>query len=266
MQPTGSISAAFGDGVRKWSSTTDVPSSSGVYFDHRNLEKPLSVSLSFHSPASLVGQLRVADEKEWKTAFNLTLAPEIVREKLYLGFTSTNNRLPKGESSLSRSSGGGDTATISHVSLYTAKEELDTRLDLSGGAKSEELLAKHFWPLQQVVLADLGRLDAQARAMAQKLDIIQAQIMSDARVEKLEKISKLLSDSHSESVDKFQDLQTLLDSQNFKFLETQSSDIHSAVRTVSTLALGTIAVASGSVLVGLFIYKRMRDMEKKHIL
>eukprot|EP01055_Gregarina_sp_Pseudo9_P000683 Gregarina_sp_Pseudo_9__682@NODE_1433_length_1605_cov_112_181992_g1331_i0_p1_GENE_NODE_1433_length_1605_cov_112_181992_g1331_i0NODE_1433_length_1605_cov_112_181992_g1331_i0_p1_ORF_typecomplete_len440_score105_63Lectin_leglike/PF03388_13/5e22Herpes_UL6/PF01763_16/0_01Med21/PF11221_8/0_28_NODE_1433_length_1605_cov_112_181992_g1331_i0721391 len=284
-QPTASISGAYSNGTKAWDSTTSVPSNDGIYYNFRNSAAPLNVKLVMAAD-SFRAFIKNATDKDYKLAFTLKFAAEAWKSQksYFLGLSASNRRIVPGESAV-QPGNTGDSVLIKNFRVISE--------DLNALGKSEipgqDLLRRHvhspdadalsvvkgladvverfLLPQQEHILHQLSLLDAKHEAIGNRVDILHAYLTkgsTDPDLKKaVENMGSVLDRSVRDQNNRLAELQGKLESAGNERSASLESTIKSHAQLSSYL---TVGLGSVFIIFGVVIYKRMRDMEKKHIL
>eukprot|EP00922_Rhytidocystis_sp_ex-Travisia-forbesii_P044702 GHVS01066627.1.p1 GENE.GHVS01066627.1~~GHVS01066627.1.p1 ORF type:complete len:592 (+),score=105.61 GHVS01066627.1:259-2034(+) len=320
-----SISAMIGDGTRTITSSTDIPTSTGVYFMLRNTS-PISFKLTA-GPKGVMGEMRSSPTTNWVTCFHLQGTPLAEGGFVgFTGFTGPDTMLPvEGVERPQGLTPSGDLITILNFSMYnmdlsqpgednnwSVKETMghdvnvgDILRDHSHHKDQHEqtealkqltrMLYKHMSeqaPREQSMTRTLNSLmgliqkvSADVREMKKEMQMVTGLNHTDVMHSMKSELSGLKNLFHRHSQHHANSLQSL--TSKFDTIGSQSRNspestshvkeirelsaraqslektINIQSNTTSWLALGILGVLVGF---GLFVWKRFRDMEKKHYL
>lgn len=288
-QPTASISAATSDGTKTWDGTTSVPSNDGIYFNFRNSAAPLNVKLVMSSD-HFRGFIKNVSDKEYRTGFVLKISSDLwaSNRTYYLGMSASNRRIAPGETSVPPGTTGDsiliknfrllseDSASVSHADIpgqeQLRRETHNPDADALSVVKGlSDVMERFLLPQQEHILHQLSQIDQKHEAIGHRVDILHAYLTkgaSDPELRKaVENMGSVLDRSVQDQNRQLAELKGKLESAAVHELHERSASLENTIRSHAQLSSYlTIGLGSVFIIFGVVIYKRMRDMEKKHIL
>eukprot|EP01056_Protomagalhaensia_sp_Gyna25_P005396 Protomagalhaensia_sp_Gyna_25__5395@NODE_699_length_2818_cov_94_373875_g546_i0_p1_GENE_NODE_699_length_2818_cov_94_373875_g546_i0NODE_699_length_2818_cov_94_373875_g546_i0_p1_ORF_typecomplete_len434_score57_34Lectin_leglike/PF03388_13/3_1e21GP41/PF00517_17/3_5GP41/PF00517_17/1_4e02_NODE_699_length_2818_cov_94_373875_g546_i0941395 len=277
-QPTASISAAYSNGTRVWDATTGVPSNDGIYYNFRNSATPFVFKVSVHNDV-IKGSIRAITDKDAKQAFIVKIPPNTWGSRnFYLGLSASNRRTPPGEKTPAHTQ-NGDSITIKNFRLLTEDSSMAVRNEVPG----QDVLRNHtqnptadalslmrgladvvdrfLLPQQEHILNQLSLLEHKNELLGDRLDILHAYLTKGSLDPELKKAVETMGTVLNRQNSRLAELKGVRE------LQERSASLESTIKSHAQLS-STLTIALGGVFVvfGVVIYKRMRDMEKKHIL
>lgn len=243
-----SVSASFSNGTQTLSSVKDIPTRDGVYWNWGTTGSPDETRTIYLKivvdERGTTGQVRKDQAKEWTHAFNISGASPPVFG--YLGITASNRRPTK---NFNNSRAEGLAVNVTRIHVRTSDAGMTYRPHRAG--KPEEIMNLHILPLQEMLIRQLISVQNVNKLMSKRLEIIENSLNKSG--------DKQLIQTALEGIRR--DITSSAESYGLM------SNLESSVRT-ATSTTKWIAIVLGSlfVLFGISMFKRMRDMEKKHFL
>ncbi|EZG43775.1 lectin-domain protein [Gregarina niphandrodes] len=287
-----SVSVLFNDGATELKSTTDVPTDFGLYWNYGPLagspSSTFSLLITTDGPKAHVSVRRSAGDN-WKQVAGVTGVFDVAGR---LGISAANNRLQTDD-------GERSPATIlvrqlavqsndpQYVADYDARQALlDNQVPapVPVGGKAKAQKEAQVAPQNDAAApsGDLSRYDSQLDLMMRQIiDINQRQQKMSAAVDNLMKqfatdnkgpannVQKALEDIRNDLLIKREERLVGGDVENdrIKNLQENAASLENTVRqatAVTTYLAGGLGVCF--IGFGTLIYRRMREMEKKHFL
>ncbi|KAK9172348.1 Concanavalin A-like lectin/glucanase domain containing protein [Cryptosporidium meleagridis] len=296
-----SISLLLSDGDKTFSSHTDIPTHLGVYYNFINSEGPTIFKLYVSPETGIIGQIRTSPTSKWIDCFksDAKSIPSSIKNGGFIGFSSyTGPEVPNQSKIADRIS--IISLNVYNLDLTRAGEEIpdslkhdpnteqvevtdllrDTHVhgdkDVAEALKAfSQILYKHITeatPREQAIHRTLNSLLSQVQKLTTEIKEVQRILLINSGTNHSETLNtvqteivglKTLFDRHS----KYQTNTLIGLEDTLKNKEDVASQVHKAIKSQSsTTSIVSIALIIIIVVFGLIVWKKVKDIEKKHLL
>lgn len=298
-----SISLLVSDGSKVISSHTDVPTHMGVYYNFINLEEPITFRLYVSPESGILGQIRTSPTSKWIDCFRSDVKniPASVKNGGFVGFTSfTGHEIPNQPKVADRIS-----IINLHVYNYDLKragEEIADSLKRDSDYSKEHVevtdllrhthvhgdkdVAEALKAFSQILYKHISEATPREQAIHRTLNTLLSQVQKlSTEIREMQRILSIHTGmNHSETLNTVQTeligLRTLFDRHSkyqtntlieledtIKNKEDVASQVHKAIKSQSsTTSIVSIVLIVIIILFGLVVWKKVKDIEKKHLL
>ncbi|KAJ1604887.1 ERGIC-53-like mannose binding lectin [Cryptosporidium canis] len=296
-----SISLLVSEGEKTFSSHTDIPTHLGVYYNFVNPDGPVTFKLHVSPESGVLGQIRTSPTSKWIDCFKLDAhsIPSSIKKGGFIGFSSYTGpevaNHPKTADRISIIS-----LNVHNLDLNRAGEELPDALKHESSSEQVEVtdllrdthvhgdkdVAEALKAFSQILYKHITEATPREQAIHRTLNSLLTQVQKlTTEVKEMQRI--LLANSgtnHSETLNTVQTelvgLRTLFDRHSkhqtntligledtLKSKEDVASQVHKAIKSQSsTTSIVSIVLIVIILVFGLVVWKKVKDIEKKHLL
>lgn len=299
-----SVSLLTSDGSKTFSSQTDIPTHVGVYFNFANLEEPLTFRLHVSPEEGITGQIRTSATSKWINCFKAdpSSIPEPVKNGGFIGFTSYTGSEANEHSKIADRISIISVHTY-NLDLNRAGEEVADSLKYESGHDKEHVeitdllrethvhgdkdVSEALKAFSQILYKHITEATPREQAIHRTLNTLLSQVQKlSNEVKEMQRILTIIhtGNNHSETLSSVQTeivgLKTLLDRHSkhhtnsiielegtIKSKEDVVTQVQKAIKSqYSTSSIASIVLVVTIVIFGLVVWKKVRDIEKKHLL
>ncbi|KAK6590365.1 ERGIC3-like mannose binding lectin that is a type I membrane [Cryptosporidium xiaoi] len=299
-----SISLLLSDGNKVFSPHTDVPTHIGVYFNFINLEEPLTFRLYVSPESGITGQIRTTPTSKWIDCFRADSAdiPESVKNGGFIGFTSYTGPESNDQSSKAADRISIINLNVYNLDLNRAGEEVADSLKYESGYNKDHVevtdllrethvhgdkdVSEALKAFSQILYKHITEATPREQAIHRTLNTLLSQVQKlSNEVKEMQRILTIhTGTNHSETLNFVQTeivgLKTLFDRHSkhhtnslmelegtIKNKEDVATQVHNSIKSqYSTTSIVSIALIVIILVFGLIVWKKVRDIEKKHLL
>ncbi|KAF7456890.1 lectin family protein [Cryptosporidium felis] len=295
-----SISLLLSDGNKTFSDF-DVPTHQGVYYNFVSLDGPVTFRLSLSPEVGISGQIRISPTSKWIDCFKVdaNAIPASVKNGGYIGFSSyTGPEVPNHPKVADRIS--IITLNVYNLDLKRAGEELPDTLKHDSSTEQVEItdllrethvhgdrdVAEALKAFSQILYKHIAEATPREQAIHRTLNTLLSQVQKlTTEVKEMQRILSIHTGAnHSETLNTVQtelvglksmfdrhskyQTNTLIELEDtIKNKEDMTSQVHKAIKSQSsTTSIVSVVLIVIIVLFGLLVWKKVKDIEKKHLL
>lgn len=296
-----SISLLLSDGGKTFSSHTDIPTHQGVYYNFMNSDTPVTFRLYVSPETGIIGQIRTSPTSKWIDCFksDANSIPSSIKNGGFIGFSSyTGHEVPNYPKVADRIS--IISMNVYNLDLSRAGEEVPDTLKHESNTEQVEVtdllrdthvhgdrdVAEALKAFSQILYKHITEATPREQAIHRTLNSLLTQVQKlTTEVKEMQRILLISSGTnHSETLNTVQTelvgLKTLFDRHSkyqtntligledtLKNKEDVASQVHKAIKSQSsTTSIVSIALIVIIVVFGLVVWKKVKDIEKKHLL
>ncbi|KAH7648195.1 ERGIC3-like mannose binding lectin that is a type I membrane [Cryptosporidium bovis] len=299
-----SISLLLSDGNKVFSPHTDVPTHVGVYFNFVNLEEPLTFRLYVSPESGITGQIRTTPTSKWIDCFKADSAgiPESIKNGGFIGFTSYTGPESNDQSFKAADRISIINLNVYNLDLNRAGEEVADSLKYESGYNKDHVevtdllrethvhgdkdVSEALKAFSQILYKHITEATPREQAIHRTLNTLLSQVQKlSNEVKEMQRILTIhTGTNHSETLNFVQTeivgLKTLFDRHSkhhtnslmelegtIKNKEDVATQVHNSIKSqYSTASVVSIALIIIILVFGLIVWKKVRDIEKKHLL
>ncbi|KAH8741232.1 ERGIC-53-like mannose binding lectin that is a type I membrane protein [Cryptosporidium ryanae] len=299
-----SISLLISDGNKVFSSHADVPTHVGVYFNFVNLEEPLTFRLYVSPDNGISGQIRTTPTSKWIDCFKTDSAqiPESIKNGGFIGFTSYTGPELNDSSSKAADRISIINLNVYNLDLNRAGEEVADSLKYESNYNKEHVevtdllrethvhgdkdVSEALKAFSQILYKHITEATPREQAIHRTLNTLLSQVQKlSNEVKEMQRILSIhTGNNHSETLNSVQSeivgLKTLFDRHSkhhtnslielegtIKNKEDVATQVHNAIKSQhSTTSIAAVVLVIIILVFGLIMWKKVKDIEKKHLL
>ncbi|OII73431.1 mannose binding lectin [Cryptosporidium ubiquitum] len=296
-----SISLLLSDGEKTFSSHTDIPTHLGVYYNFVNSDGPTTFRLYVSPETGIIGQIRTSPTSKWIDCFksDANSIPSSIKNGGFIGFSSyTGHEAPNYPKVADRIS--IISMNVYNLDLSRAGEEIPDTLKHDSNTEQVEVtdllrdthvhgdkdVAEALKAFSQILYKHITEATPREQAIHRTLNSLLTQVQKlTTEVKEMQRILLISSGTnHSDTLNTVQTelvgLKTLFDRHSkyqtntligledtLKNKEDVASQVHRAIKSQSsTTSIVSIILIIIIVVFGLVVWKKVKDIEKKHLL